>query len=234
LSRDEGASLAVGQARLAGDLGLGNALDTALEKITGAGIAASREHILVDVDPWMRSGEAVPALPAVHDGLIRGRRLDLDYRDGETRERRLTVHPLGLVAKAGIWYLIATPDGEADPALFRMSRVRGCATRPEPAARPADFDLEAAWSRLRRRVEVRQRDLEVTVTAAGPTAPMVRRVLAGHTRSTDGDTLRLAFNGVDHAVGSLLGLGTKINIKEPTSVREAMRAAAAEVVALYA
>src|ERR1700710_66367 len=50
LSRDEGASLAVGQARRAGDLGLGNALDTALEKITGAGIAASREHILVDVD----------------------------------------------------------------------------------------------------------------------------------------------------------------------------------------
>ena len=52
-----------------------------------AGVAAGRAHILVDVDPWMRSGEAVPALPTVHDGLIRGRRLDLDYRDSETRAR---------------------------------------------------------------------------------------------------------------------------------------------------
>ena len=84
LTRDEGASLAVGPTRLAGDLGLGDALDTALEKIT-RGAARSREHILVDVDPWMRTGEAVPALPAVHDGLIRGRRLDLDYSDSRKR-----------------------------------------------------------------------------------------------------------------------------------------------------
>ena len=125
------------------------------------------------------------------------------------------MHPLGLVAKAGVWYLIATPEGEAEPALFRVSRVRACATRPEPAARPAGFDLEAAWARLRQRVEVRQRDLEVTVTVAPATAPMVRRLLPSHTRSADGDTLRLAFNGVDHAVGSLLGLATRSRSSPP-------------------
>src|SRR3954449_7853617 len=67
LSRAEGAGLAVGQARLAADLGLGAALDTAIEKITGAGgralrsgVEQGRAYVLVDVDPWMRSGEAVP------------------------------------------------------------------------------------------------------------------------------------------------------------------------------
>lgn len=236
LTREEGASLAVGQSRLAGDLGLGDALDTALEKITGrrGGFAQGKEHILVDVDPWMRSGEAVPALPAVHDGLIRRRRLDLDYRDSETRERRVTVHPLGLVAKAGVWYLVARPDDAADPALFRVSRVRACATRPEPAERPDGFDLETAWQGLRRRVEARPRELRVTVRLDPATAPMVRRMLTPHTRLAGAETLELAFGGVEHAVGMLLGLGTKVNVVTPDAVREAMRTAASDVAAMYA
>src|SRR5262252_4812471 len=54
LSRAEVAGLAVGQSRLAGDLGLGDALDTAIEKIVGAGggslrggFEQGRRHVLV-------------------------------------------------------------------------------------------------------------------------------------------------------------------------------------------
>ncbi len=237
LSRAEGAGLAVGQPRLAADLGLGDALDMAIEKITGAGGQAlrggfeqGRAHILVDVDPWMRSGEDVPMLPLIHDGLIRARRLDLDYRDSATRRRQVTVDPAGLVAKAGAWYLVT-----AEPALFRVSRVDACTVRPEPAVRPADFDLAAAWAALRERVEVRPRELAVTVRAEAAAVGMVRRLLTSHLRDDDGAGLsvRLAFNGVPHAVGSLLGLGTRVEVVEPPEVRAAMVAAAAEVIALY-
>jgi predicted DNA-binding transcriptional regulator YafY len=234
LSHDEGAGLAVGQQRLADDLGLGDALDTAIEKITGAGGRAlrggyeqGRSLILVDVDPWMRTGEPVPMLPTIHDGLIRGRRLELDYRDSEAQARTMTVDPVGLVAKAGIWYLIT-----GEPALLRVGRIRACRVTADPAGQPAP-DLAETWAALRERVEVRPRDLQVTVRVAPEAAAMVRRLMATRTLSDDGPTLRLAFNGVEHAVGSLLGLGTRIEVIEPDAVRTAIVATAAAVIAQY-
>jgi predicted DNA-binding transcriptional regulator YafY len=221
LSHREGASLAVGQPRLAGDLGLGDALDTAMEKLTGAGgralaggLAHGRTQILIDVDPWMRTGEAVPWLPRIHDGLSRGRRLDLDYRDSEGHARAVTVDPLGLVAKAGAWYLVADAPPRAGgpgtrPALFRVSRVDGCAVRADASTRPPDFDLEATWAGLRKDVETRQRDLAVTVSVSPAALPMVRRLLAPYTRPPGerrpGHLLALSFGGVEHAVGMLIG-----------------------------
>jgi len=237
LSHAEGAGLAVGQSRLAGDLGLGDALDTAIEKITGAGgealrggLTQGRRHVLVDVDPWMRAGEAVPLLPAIHDGLLRGRRLELDYRDSGGGRQRRTVAPAGLVAKAGVWYLITT-----EPALVRVSRVHSCTVLPEPADLPASFDLAATWARLRDRVQVRPRDLRVVVTGRPDALAMVRRLLARHLGDDDGTaaTVRLAFAGVPHAVGSLLGLGARIEVLEPLVVREALRETAQAVVDLY-
>lgn len=237
LSHAEGAGLAVGQSRLAGDLGLGDALDTAIEKITGAGgqalrggLAQGRRHVLVDVDPWMRAGEAVPLLPLIHDGLLRGRRLALDYRDSEGARQHLTVAPAGLVAKAGVWYLVTT-----EPALIRVSRVGECTVLAEPAAVPADFDLAATWARLRDRVEVRPRDLPVMIAARPDSVAMVRRLLARHVRddSGAGPTVRLAFNNLAHAVGSLLGLGTRVEVLDPPALRDELRRAAQSVADLY-
>lgn len=238
LSRAEGTGLAVGQSRLAGELGLGDALDTAIEKIIGAGgqalrggLTQGRRHVIVDVDPWMRAGEPVPLLPLLHDGLLRGRLLELDYRDSDGAHSPRTVAPAGLVAKAGIWYLVT-----AEPALIRVSRVCACTVLPVPAALPADFDLDAAWARLRSLVEVRPRSLPVEVTAAPDAVAMVRRLLARQLHPDDSGssaTVRLAFSGVPHAVGSLLGLGTRVEVITPPAVRTAMRTAAEAVAELY-
>ncbi len=235
LSHDEGAGLAVGQPRLAAELGLGDALDMAIEKITGAGGRAlrggydqGRSLILVDVDPWMRTGEPVPLLPLIHDGVIRRRQLDLDYRDSEAQERRMTVDPVGLVAKAGVWYLVT-----AEPALLRVGRISSCDIRAEAAAPATPDALAETWALLRKRVEVRPRDLQVTVRVSPDATGMVRRLMATRTTGEDGATMQLAFNGVEHAVGSLLGLGTRIEVLHPPAVRSAMVAAAESVIALY-
>nr|BFE58537.1 WYL domain-containing protein [Dactylosporangium thailandense] len=235
LSRAEGAGLAVGQARLAGDLGLGDALDTALEKLTGAGggalrggLADGRSHVLVDVDPWMRSSEPVPHLPAIHEALLRGRRIEVVYRDSEGDRTRRTVDPAGLVAKAGVWYLVT-----AEPALLRVARVESCTVRPEPAARPDGFDLPATWAALRSGVESRPRELHVVAEAHPAAAALARRVLARHLTGGSGTRLELSFHGVEHAVGSLLGLGTRVEVRSPAPVRAALREAALAVAALY-
>jgi predicted DNA-binding transcriptional regulator YafY len=237
LSQAEGAGLVVGQPRLAADLGLGGALDMAIEKIAGAGgralrsgVEQGRTFVLVDVDPWMRVREAVPLLPLIHDGVVRGRRLDLDYRDSEARGRQVTVDPVGLVAKAGIWYLVT-----AEPALLRVSRIRTCVIRPEPAVRPDHRDLATTWAELRERVEVRPRDLRVSMAVRPEAMSRVRRLLAAQLRDSDpaDPVLRLSFAGLPHAVGSLLGLGSTVEVLEPPSVRDALVEAARSVIALY-
>jgi predicted DNA-binding transcriptional regulator YafY len=271
LSRTEAASLVVGQPRLAADLGLGDALDTAIEKIMGAGgralrggIEHGRANLLVDVDPWMRSGDRVPYLPVIHDAVTRRRRVELDYRDSRAQARTVTVDPLGLVAKAGVWYLVAlapprsgapaapsAPSGApaAEPALFRVSRVASCRIGAEPAARPPGFDLAAIWTDLRGTVERRQRGLAVRVAVAAQALPMTRRLLAAKLDPRDAagpadtaepaDTagarpvLRLTFAGIGEAVGSLMGLGTRVEVLDPPEVRSALRQAAEELVALY-
>ncbi|MGI5241644.1 helix-turn-helix transcriptional regulator [Dactylosporangium sp. CA-139066] len=237
LSRAEGAGLAVGQARLAGDLGLGDALDTALEKLTGAGgralrggLAEARSHVLVDVDPWMRTGEAVPHLPAIHEALLRRRRISMVYRDSDDLRAERTVVPAGLVAKAGVWYLVT-----AEPALLRVARVESCTVLDEPAPRPDGFDLEAAWAALREGVESRPRDLHVVAEARPEAAALCRRMLRRHLRNpaAAGTRLELSFNGVDHAVAGLLGFGARVEVVEPPEVRAALGAAALEVAKLY-
>jgi predicted DNA-binding transcriptional regulator YafY len=232
LSEAEGAGLAVGQRRLAADLGLGDALDMAIEKIAGAGgralrsgVEQGRARVLVDVDPWRRSGEAVPLLPALHDAVIQGRRVELDYRDSESRDRRVTADPLGLVAKAGVWYLVST-----DPALFRVSRIRDLKIRPEPAIRPDGLDLATTWAQLRERVEVRPRDLTVTISVRPEALGRVQRVL-GITGT--GPVLHARFDGVAHAVGSLLGFGTQVEVLAPPQVRAGLITAARSVIGLY-
>ncbi|WP_433223402.1 helix-turn-helix transcriptional regulator [Dactylosporangium sp. CS-047395] len=245
LSRAEGAGLAVGQARLAGDLGLGDALDTALEKLTGAGggalrggLTEGRSHVLVDVDPWMRSGEPVPHLPALHEALLQGRRIEVVYRDSEGSRTRRRLDPAGLVAKAGVWYLVT-----AEPVLLRVARVEACTVLPDEAARPDGFDLAATWATLRSAVESRPRELRVVALVEPAAAPLARRVLARHLTASDGsrhltgsegERLELSFNGVDHAVGSLLGLGARLEVIEPAAVRAALREAALAVAARYA
>jgi predicted DNA-binding transcriptional regulator YafY len=240
LSSKEAASLSVGQPRLTRELGLGDSLDTALEKITAAGgtalrggIEPGRSLILVDVDPWMRAAESVPLLPQVHDGLIQARRMKLDYRDSSDRERGVTVDPLGLVAKAGIWYLVANPKDSDHPSLFRVSRIRSCEILGQTALRPEGFNLPEVWTALRQHVEVRERELRVKITVDASSLPMVRRLLASQINREDGLTMHLSFGAVAHAVGSLIGLGRRVEIVDPPEVRSAMRAAAQDVLRLY-
>src|SRR6202044_2039673 len=68
-------------------------------------------------------------------------RLGYTRRDGAVSER--VVHPLGLVVKNQVWYLIAPTD--AGQRTFRVNRVRSVEPTGEPVQRPQDFDLAAAW-----------------------------------------------------------------------------------------
>src|SRR6266852_8517043 len=102
-----------------------------------------RERLLVDSAGWGRRTAVSPHLRVVQDAVFGDRRLHLRYRRAEARAVERDVDPLGLIIKAGVWYLLA--DFEGDRRLFRLSRIEDARPLDEPARRPKRFDLARAW-----------------------------------------------------------------------------------------
>jgi predicted DNA-binding transcriptional regulator YafY len=135
-------------------LGLGAVLAAAQAKVDAAlppelrsRAARVRDRFLVDAPRWFRRDEEVPRLPAVSEAVWSDRRVDLRYRRGERVVRR-TASPLGLVLKAGVWYLVAEAGRPATLRTFRVSRIVSVRVRAEPVERPTGFDLTNAWAEL--------------------------------------------------------------------------------------
>jgi len=101
-----------------------------------------RKKIHIDGAGWHSSNETCPCLPIVQEAVWRERKLSFVYkRDLEPTER--TVHPLGLVAKQSVWYLVAEIDG--DFRTYRISKMSHATMLEEPFTPPADFDLARYW-----------------------------------------------------------------------------------------
>jgi predicted DNA-binding transcriptional regulator YafY len=167
------------------DLGLGQALGSALRKVMAALPAPHRpeadltsRRVIVDPVRWRGApgpGGGAPDLTAFQQAVFTDRRLRLRYRHGrDNRVSTYTLDPYGLVNKAGVWYLDADHRGE--PRLFRTDRARSAAVLPDPARRREGLELAAVWEVLRRRIDDLPAPLAVTVRVREGTLALFLRV----------------------------------------------------------
>jgi len=198
LDASEAEALFVGPAA---ELGLGRELAAARLKLLAslpaelqerAGRAARLFHI--DTRGWFREEDRVPHLPVIAGALWRGRRLDIRYREGSAVVSR-RLHPLGLILKAGVWYLLAVRRGEE--RVYRVSRVVSARERAEPSIRPEGFDLADAWAQRSEAFERIRVPVEVTVRVPRSQVHYLRaaRVVEDGERPT----VVAQFAGLDHA-----------------------------------
>ncbi|MGW3194613.1 helix-turn-helix transcriptional regulator [Streptomyces sp. NPDC001118] len=226
-------------------LGLDAALGSALRKVMAALPAPHRpaaevtsRRILVDATRWKSGPRQAVDLDVLQDAVFSDRRLKLRYRhSGEREPRTYTVDPYGLVAKAGVWYLVA--DRRGAPQLFRADRIRSARPLEEPVRRRPGVELADAWEVLRRQVEEREGGIEVTVRVRRERLDMFRRVAAAHLAAPpddDGESewiiARLAYP-VLAAVRQLLAFSDRVEVLDPPEARTELLAAAASVTALY-
>lgn len=117
----------------AADLGLGDALGAARAKLLAslspeasdnASRIGSRFHL--DASDWFRTATPPPLLGQVAQAVWRQRRIVIDYESWSAARSRV-VDPLGLVLKAGAWYLVARKGGEADSPVANRSRIAAVA-----------------------------------------------------------------------------------------------------------
>jgi predicted DNA-binding transcriptional regulator YafY len=150
----------------------------------------------LDMPRWFGGSEPVPWLRTLATAVRHRQQVRLGYQRGSTDDKTTRVIcPLGLVNKAGVWYLVAaggrrTAGGlvaaggsctvvgdaaaEVEPVVFRVGRVISADVLPAAFTRPASFDLAAFWSRwsdsfmsTRPKVEVLVRASPAALSAFG-------------------------------------------------------------------
>ncbi|WP_432029171.1 helix-turn-helix transcriptional regulator [Streptomyces sp. 1222.5] len=226
-------------------LGLDAALGSALRKVMAALPAPYRpaaevtsRRILVDATRWRSGPQQAVDLEVLQDAVFSDRRLRLRYRhSGEREPRAYTVDPYGLVAKAGVWYLVA--DRRGAPRLFRADRVRSARLLDDPVRRRKGIELADVWEMLRRQVEDRENGVEVTVRLRREHLDMFQRMAAAQLTALSGDdgesewvTARLSYP-VLRAVRQLLAFSDRLEVLDPPEARAELLAGARAVTALY-
>ncbi|MFF9281385.1 helix-turn-helix transcriptional regulator [Streptomyces griseosporeus] len=225
----------------AAELGLGPVLAAAQLKVRAALPAQLRAHtdrvagrFHLDAPGWYTDADDTPYLPAVADAVWQGRVLHVTYRRWrEPTDVRRRLEPLGLVLKAGRWYVVAAPG----PRTYRVDQILELTPGDEDFTRPADFDLAAYWTSYQRDFHRTLYRTEALVRLApdarltGPAADAAHRT--GRPQP-DGWTLaRVPIESLDHAHAEFLRLGTDIEVLEPAELRERMARTAGELARRY-
>ncbi len=226
------------------ELGLAGALTAAHRQIqvTAGLTAAALVHL--DMPRWFGGQEAVPCLRDLAQALRLGRKLAIRYPPPDRDPR--VVGPLGLVNKAGVWYLVACSGAEAeagDVRVFRAGRVSAARILTEPVGRPAGFELAAFWARWSAEFEASRPRLEVRLAASpgalsafgevfGPSAAPALE--AAEPPGQDGwRVVMLSFEHERAAVHRLAGFGDQVEVLDPPAVRAALLATAREILGRY-
>ena len=224
------------------ELGLAGALTAAHRQIrVTAGLSAAA-LVHLDMPRWFGGQEAVPCLRDLARALRLGQKLAITYPPPD-RDPRI-VGPLGLVNKAGIWYLVARSEaGAGDVRVFRAGRVSAARILAEPVGRPAGFELAAFWARWSAEFETSRPRLEVRLAASphalsafaevfGPAAAPALE--AAEPPGQDGwRVVTLSFEHERAAVHRLAGFGDQVEVLDPPAVRAVLLATAREILGRY-
>lgn len=230
----------------AADLGLAEPLATARLKLlaaippaAGKGAARIGDRFHLDPVGWHRRAAPPKLLPAIARAVWGQRRLAFRY-ESRTATARRTVDPLGLVLKAGDWYLVARA-GDGRFRTYKVAKVLELETLDESFSPPDRFDLAAHWRRGLARFEngLLEGEAVLRVSSAalsrldrlgGDAAEKILRAepdAAGWRRAV------VQIEGIPHTASLLLGFADDIEVLEPTALRRALAERAARIAALY-
>ena len=199
----------------------------------------------LDMPRWFRGREELPHLRTLAEAVRRARRLALRYRRGggpPPLGPERTVAPLGLVNKAGTWYLVAAGhDGRV--TVYRAGRIDAARVLPESFDRPADFELSAFWERWSAEFEASRPRLPVRVRASPAALAAFGEVFgdagaeavagAGPPGERGWRELTLWFEHELAAAHRLAGFGGEVEVLSPPSVSERLLTTARGILDRY-
>jgi len=231
----------------AAELGLGTVVAAARLKVLAAlppelRARASRltQRFHLDAPGWFRPAEPVPHLETLAAAVWEERRVTVAYRRPDRIVDR-SLDPLGIVLKAGIWYLVATTDGQVRS--YRVSRVEAVTVTEERFQRPPHFDLVAFWDeaiaayqeslpQIEAILRVRSAAIDWLATSIGDPA-WATATQQPDPAGEDWVRVMLRVETIESALADLLRLGPRVEVLEPQTLRQALIDEARAVLGAY-
>jgi len=209
----------------------------ALPQTLRADAEAAAGATMVDPTRWgerdRRRPEVVDLLQAA---VVRRRKVRLDYTSGARERTERLVDPWGLVDKDDVWYLIA--GTERGQRTFRVDRIATAEPTDEPAARPDDFALAAAWEQVVGVVEEKRSQTWATVLVEPRFLGVLRDRFGRHCH-IEGETddgrarVRVAAPTPLDLGRQLAGWGGLVEVLEPPEVQAVLGRIGAELAGRY-
>ena len=233
------------------DLGYDQKLKGAMRKLSAALPAALRgderrvrQRIYVDNDSWDKPGKALPHLLTVQQAVWENKVLDIEYRSlmgSRVGPLSAEIWPLGLVAKAGVWYVVGQ---RADHIMvLPVERLLQVRMREQRFEREPDFDLVVFWRMWCAENEDGRLLFCTTVRVDAEQLPLLRGVLGDAIRAEGGQigevgsdgrvSLRLWFTNFEEARGQILSYGRALEVAEPPALRLSVADYARRILELY-
>ncbi|MEV6915271.1 WYL domain-containing protein [Amycolatopsis sp. NPDC051106] len=175
-------------------------------------------------------------LDELQDAVIRGVQVRLGYVDSTGAETGRTVHPLGIVAKGPLWYLVC--GTEAGRRTFRIDRVSSADPTGDPVHRPGGFDLAESWREIADEVDRRRTPLEIQATCTVSGMARLRMVLGDRLEvggSTTDGRIEVVIRGYNEyaLAGELAGLVEWLEVTGPAGVRDRLASIGGALVERY-
>ena len=229
------------------DLGISQSLKAVILKLTSAlpdrhydQAMFVRQRLYLDAAGWFQPDEPVPHLRTIQEAVWLGRQLHLSYRQRMGKVSQRLISPLALVAKSGIWYLVA--DTDKGVRVYRVSRIEGVAWTPNHFTRPSTFDLVDFWIEWVADYEANLPQYPVTLRIGPDLLPTLPYILGENVRSLleqaepDANGWRIlnyTFEQMEEAQARILGMGASAEVIAPDALRTAVSESAQKVVERY-
>lgn len=209
----------------------------ALPETFRADAEAAASAIVLDPAGWGQiPPSAPPHLDVLQQAVVDGVQVRLHYADRQRNETERTVHPLGLVAKGSVWYLVT--DTDAGLRTFRVGRVQSVEVTDQPVVRPEGFDLAETWRSVVAEMDERRATFRVELRAAPEAVRWLRgeygtRLQAGDTADDGRIEVEIRAHSAESAARELAVYGDYVEVVAPAEVRAQMARLGAELVARY-
>jgi len=226
-------------------LGLAASAEAARLKVFAALPRSGRERahrasecFYLDPVDWYRHATTPQHLKVVAAAAWASQSIEIDYESWRARKKRI-VDPLGLVLKAGRWYLVAR--SKQNTSVFRLENIHGARNLLKNFVRPRSFNLADLWREEVSRFEASLRRAKATIRVSPNAlsridrlgADAAERIQAAESDARGWREASIWIESINHAAGLLLAFSDDIEVIAPQELRVELAQRAARVCALY-
>ncbi len=189
-----------------------------------------KQRFYLDWDWWYLADEPAPFLKAIQQAVWEDRRLLLRYQillGPRPQPVETIIDPYGLVAKAGVWFLVAIQSGQ--PRVYRVADLTDVRATGECFSRLPGFDLAGFWKAWCRGYERETHGYMVTLRVSPDLLRYLplyfgydlreRMTTSGRPEPDGWVRITIPFGNLEAARGKILSCGGAVEVIEPEALR---------------